>query len=59
VLALRDSRGFVLAQDDDSRPSLIAGPGTSADAEIAEFVLPATDTYGRLWGPRVVPPRRS
>jgi len=44
-LELRDSRGFVLAQDDDSGESIVAGPGTSEDAEIAGFTLPATDTY--------------
>ena len=42
-LELRDSRGFVLAADDNSGEPLVNGPGQ--EAAILSFTLPATDTY--------------
>jgi len=40
---LRDSRGFVVARDDDSGELRVSGPG--ADASLQAIDLPATDTY--------------
>jgi YD repeat-containing protein len=42
-LELQDSRGFVIAVDDDSGSNLPPGPGKNA--VIQNFTLPATDTY--------------
>ena len=40
---LRDSQGFLLAQDDNTGPNVPPGPG--GNALILNFALPATDTY--------------
>jgi len=42
-LELQDSRGFVIATDDDSGSNLPPGPGNNA--VVANVTLPATDTY--------------
>ena len=42
VLALLDSRGFLVAMDDDSGSGLPLGPGKNA---VITVTLPATDTY--------------
>jgi len=43
IVELRDSRGFLIAQDDDSGSDLPSGPGRNA--VIQNFTLPATDTF--------------
>lgn len=43
VIELRDSRGFLLARDDESGSSTPPGPGSNA--QLLAFKLPATDTY--------------
>jgi len=42
-LEIRDSRGFLLAENDDDGDTAVSGPGQNA--EITGFVFPATDTY--------------
>jgi len=42
-LEIRDSRGFLLTENDDDGDTAVSGPG--ANAEITGFVFPATDTY--------------
>jgi len=58
-LELQDSRGFVIAVDDDSGSNFPPGPGKNA--LIQNFTLPATDTYivvasgaGGTYGPYVL-----
>ncbi|MBI3784616.1 MAG: RHS repeat protein [Deltaproteobacteria bacterium] len=58
-LELQDSRGFVVAVDDDSGSNLPAGPGKNA--LIQNLTLPATDTYvlrasgaGGTYGPYIL-----
>ena len=46
ILELRDSRGFLLAADDDSGSAAPPGPGRNA--VISNVSLPATDTYAVL-----------
>lgn len=43
VVELRDSRGFLIARDDDTGTDTPPGPGRNAS--IPHFTLPATDTY--------------
>ena len=43
MLELRDSRGFLLAADDNGGQGSVGGPGENA--EILGLLLPATDTY--------------
>jgi len=43
ALEVHDSRGFVVAVDDDGSIARVEGPGN--DAAILELALPATDTY--------------
>ena len=43
MLVLQDSRGFVVASDDESGSNIPAGPGRNA--AIPNLTLPATDTY--------------
>lgn len=43
VLEIRDSRGFLLATDDNGGEGSVEGPGENA--EILAIILPATDTY--------------
>jgi len=46
AVELRDSRGFLLARDDDTGTSIPSGPGHNA--LILNFTLPATDTYSLI-----------
>jgi hypothetical protein len=43
MVELRDSRGFLISQDDDSGSDQPPGPGRNAVIE--SFTLPATDSY--------------
>lgn len=58
-LELLDSRGFLIAQDDDGGSNLPPGPGSNAI--LAHLILPATDTYilaargrGGTYGPYIL-----
>lgn len=42
-LEIRDSRGFLLTENDDDGDTAVSGPGKNA--EITGFIFPATDTY--------------